>query len=214
MAVDLSELSRADRVAVLRARMDAVGAAPAPDIVPDEGISAPEGLGISFPRKAVVHCSDTPAFVVEIVRTAVQDGNFVAVVGWPDLLLAEISQGLDKVVTVPDPGPDPLNTVAVLCEGMDVVIYRSGVQLELSPVRARPLLGKLRKGKAVLLLVNLTAPSPYLAMDAEVSGFHGIGPGTGRIRGFDIQVQLRMKTGVQSRRVRVGEAARTQLRVV
>lgn len=214
VAAELSGLSRADQVAALRARMDAVGASSAPDIVPDEGIPTPSGLGMNFPRKAVLQCSDTPAFVVEIIRTAVQEGNFVAVVGWPDLLLADISTGLEKIVAVPDPGSDPLNTVAVLCEGMDLVVYRSEAQLNLTPVRARPLLGKLRKGNAALLLVNLTAPSPYLVMDAQVQGFRGIGAGTGRIRGFDIEVELRTKMGVSSRTVRVGEPERAKLRVV
>ncbi|QGU02803.1 hypothetical protein CKALI_09740 [Corynebacterium kalinowskii] len=196
--------------------MDAVGAIPAPEVLPEEGIPGPVGLGVNFPRRVVLQCSDTPAFVIEIVRTAVQDGNFVAVVGWPDLLLTEIGQGLEKVVAVPDPGVEPLNTVAVLCEGMDLVVYRSEVQLSLSPVRARPLLGKLRKGNAALLLVGLTAPSPHVVMDAKVRGFHGIGPGTGRIRGFQIQVQLRAKTGVSTRVVQVGEPGhkKTRLRVV
>lgn len=214
VVADLSGLSRVDQVAALRARMDAVGVRPTPDIGPDEGIPAPDGLGVSFPRKAVLQCSDTPALVVEIIRTAVQEGNFVAVVGWPDLLLAEVGEGLEKIVAVPDPGPDPLNTVTVLCEGMDLVVYRSEAQLNLTPVRARPLLGKLRKGNAALLLINLTAPSPYLVMDAQVQGFRGIGAGTGRIRGFDIAVELRTKMGVRSRTVRVGEPVQIQLRVV
>ncbi|QTH60288.1 hypothetical protein J5O04_03945 [Corynebacterium hindlerae] len=206
-------MSREDRIATLRARMESVGAKPRPDFPEEQGIPAPQELQLTFPRRTVSHCTDTPAFAVEIIRTAVQNGNFVAVVGWPDLLLSDIGQALQNVVTIPDPGPDPLNTVAVLAEGMDVVIYRAEVSQELSPVRARPLLGKLRKGNAALLLVNLTSPSPHVTLTAKVVQFHGIGPGTGRIRGLEIDVDIATKTGCRTRRLTVGDV-RPRLRVV
>lgn len=209
----LAGLSRADRIAHLRARMEAVGATPAPDIVPDQGIPAPGGAHFSLVKRAVTHCSDTPALVVEIIRTAVRDGNFVAVVGWPELLLADVEEGLSNVVAIPDPGPDPLNTVAVLTEGMDLVIYRTAAPLQLSPVRARPLLGKLRKGNAALLLINVRAPSPHLTVQAQVRNFHGIGPGTGRIQGLEIEIAVSGKTGTRHTMLKVGEVA-PRLRVV
>lgn len=213
VAGELSTLSREDRIATLRARMEAVGAAPRPELPEEQGIPAPPTLQLTFPRRAVVHCTDTPAFVVEIIRAAVQEGNFVAVVGWPELLLSDVAQSLPNVVTVPDPGPDPLNTVAVLTEGMDVVIYRAEAPQELSPVRARPLLGKVRNGNAAVLLVNLTSPSPHLTLTAKVTRFHGIGPGTGRIRGLEIDVEITTKMGRRVQKLTVGEA-QSHLRVV
>lgn len=213
VAGGLAGLDRAERIATLRARMAAVGAVPTPDVVSEPGLPAPAGLPLSFARRTVTQCSDTPALVLEIIRTVVGDGGFVAIVGWPDLLLADLGEGMANVVAIPDPGPEPLNTVAVLTEGMDLVVYRSEASLQLSPVRARPLLGKLRKGRAALLLVNLQVPSPQASLQAQVVNFHGIGAGTGRIRSLDIQVQVQRKTGHQSALVRVG-VDRPRLRVV
>ena len=103
---------------------------------------------------------------------------------------------------------DPLGVAAVLTEGLDLVVYRSPVALALSPVRCRPLLGKLRKGRAALMMVGATVPSPALTVTGDIQAFHGIGRGTGRITGVDIRVRAQSKGGrPASASITVGQAA-------
>ena len=49
---------------------------------------------------------------------------------------------------------DPLAVAGVLVEGLDLVVLHTPQPLNLSPVRARPLLARLRKGNAALVAVN------------------------------------------------------------
>lgn len=114
---------------------------------------------------------------------------------------------LNRIIAVPDPGGDPLGVTAVLTEGLDLVVFRSPVELALSPVRCRPLLGKLRKGRAALMMVGATVPSPALTVTGDVEAFHGIGRGTGRITGVDIRVRAQSKSAhPASATVTVGQA--------
>lgn len=201
-AVDLEGLSRSERVAALRSRMAALGSEQAPEVeeVADEGvIGVPSGLasvlpGGGIPRQQVMSLSNSPALAVEIISHVTAAGGHVAVVGWPELLLAQVvEQGdLSRVVAIPDPGADPWSITGVLVEGMDVVFHR-GAPVELSPARARPILARVRAGQAALVTIDARLPGTALHMDANVVGYHGIGRGTGRIRGVDIAVRTEAK---------------------
>lgn len=150
--------------------------------------------GGGLPRRAVTHVSDCPALIVEMLLQVADAGGYAGVVGWPELSYAALApESLARVIAVPDPGVDPLGVAGVLVEGLDLVVFRTPVPLALSPVRARPLLGKLRKGRAALALVGATVPSPALTVTGEVEDFHGIGRGTGRITGMDIRVRAEFK---------------------
>lgn len=198
-----TSLSRAERVAELRSRMAQIGGeVPEQDtrVVDDVDVL---GLGEKFqhvlpggglPRKSVTHMSDTPALVVEMLEQVVASGGYAGVVGWPELSYAALPPDeLERIIAVPDPGADPLGVASVLVEGLDLVVWRSPAALELSPVRARPLLGKLRKGRAALMLVGATVPSPALTVSGQVCQFRGIGKGSGRITGLDIRVRAQAK---------------------
>ena len=201
-AVDLEGLSRSERVAALRSRMAALGSEQAPEIeesADEDVISVPIGLtsvlpGGGIPRRQVMSLSNSPALAVEIISHVTAAGGHVAVVGWQELLLAQVvEQGdLSRVVTIPDPGADPWSITGVLVEGMDVVFHH-GAPVELSPARARPLLARLRAGQAALVTIDARLPGTSLHMDANVVGYHGIGRGTGRIRGVDIAVRTEAK---------------------
>ena len=144
--MDLATLDRGDRIAVLRSRMAALGGTEAPAVAdPEEILPVPSELGKllvsgGLARRQAVAVSDCPALVVEIICSVTARGGQVAVVGWPDLLLAQVSESgdVDKVIVIPDPGPDPWSVVGVLVEGMDLVIYRGGVQgsEKVTPTRA------------------------------------------------------------------------------
>ena len=88
---------------------------------------------------------------------------------------------------------EDLTVAGVLAEGLDLVVLRTRTELRLSPVRVRPLLARLRKGNAALVAVNVGVPSPALRVSGQVAQFHGIGRGTGRIRGIDVRVRATVK---------------------
>lgn len=217
--------ARAEQIAELRSKMAQIGGE-----VPGGGngsagfgeeIASGEGVlrlgeqfrfilpGGGLPRNAVTHMSDTPVLVAEMLLHVVEEGGHAAVVGWPELSYAGIDRKhLDRIIAVPDPGADPLGIAAVFTEGLDLVVYRSPAQLALSPVRCRPLLGKLRKGRAALMMVGATVPSPALTVTGDIQSFHGIGRGTGRITGVDIRVRAQSKSShPASATITVGQAA-------
>lgn len=180
--------------------MAELGGDAAPQVVAGEGVlSVPGGLaqvlpGGGLPRRAVTQVSDTPALVVELLDRVAGAGGTVGVIGWPELSYAGMSAGaLERVIAVPEPGIEDLTVAGVLAEGLDLVVLRTRTELRLSPVRARPLLARLRKGNAALVAVNVAVPSPALRVSGQVAQFHGIGRGTGRIRGIDVRVRATAK---------------------
>lgn len=203
-APDLAGLSRSERIAALRAHMQSFDSAvPAPpEYVSGGGPDSIETLdqlgkllpGGGFPRKSVTGMANCPALVAEVIAHATSRGLHVGVVGWPELLLAHVAESgdLSKVIVVPDPGVDPWAITAVLAEGLDMVIHH-GSPVTLSPARARPVLAKIRGGHAAVLSVDARLPGTDVAVDAEVVTYRGIGAGTGRIRGVDIEVAVRAK---------------------
>ena len=201
-AVDLEGLSRSERVAALRSRMAALGSGQASEVevTADEGVvelSSELGAllpGGGLPRRQVMSLSNSPALAVEMISHVTAAGGHVAVVGWTELLLAQVVEhgDLSRVVTVPDPGADPWGVTGVLVEGMDVVFHH-GPPVELSPARARPILARVRAGQAALVTVDARLPGTAMKVDASVVRYHGIGQGTGRIRGVDIAVRTEAK---------------------
>ena len=149
-------------------------------------------------RGSAVRCSECPAFIIELVCQATEEGYYVALVGWPELALAQVCErgDISKVVAVPDPGTDPWSVSATLVEGMDFVIQRvraASQQRVLSPARARPVAARLRQGRAVLITVGQHVPYAALRLDARVESYPGIGRGCGRIRGVEVRVQAYSK---------------------
>lgn len=175
-------------------------------IVPvDEGESVLDvGLPRGLPRRAVTEVGDSPALIVEIIRHVSAAGGHVGVVGWPELSYAGLEH-LDKIIAVPDPGSDPLGIASVLVEGLDLVVCRSAVEMNLSPVRARPVTGRLRVGVAALVMVGWKVPSPALRIEADITTYRGIGRGAGRITGYDMDVRLVDKRGRTRTTYTVGE---------
>lgn len=212
-------VGRAEQIADLRAKIAQIGGG-VPGQVGQPVVADVDVLGMGeqfrfllpgggLPRRAVTHMSDCPALIVEMLLAVTAAGGHAGVVGWPELSYAALPpESLERIIAVPDPGADPPGITAVLCEGLDMVVYRSPAPLALSPVRSRPLLGKLRTGRAALMLVGATVPSPALAVTGRVEQFRGIGQGTGRITGLDIRVRAQGK-GAQpmSGTVTVGAAA-------
>ena len=192
--------SRVDQIAELRARMAAIGGEVPQQVVEDaETLAVAGGLSLvlpngGLPRRAVTHVSDTPALIVELIGQVVQAGGRAGVVGWPELSYAGIGEdAMERVVAVPDAGLDDLSVAGVLAEGLDLVVLRTRSPFQLTPVRARPLLARIRKGQAALVCVNVEVPSPALTVTGQLAQFHGIGRGIGRITGIDFDVRAQAK---------------------
>lgn len=197
------------RIAALRAQIEKLEGAHKVGAVDTAGSSVRELVALpgrwaqllpggGLARRAVTELNDCAALAAQLLTDVTAAGGFVAVVGWPELSWAQVvAEGNPRrAVAVPDPGPNPWLATTALVEGMDVVIHR-GAPGELSPTRARPLLAKLRAGTAALLCIGPHIPGTALSLRAEVVNYRGIGPGTGRIRGFDVDVQV---TGKNLRR--------------
>ena len=170
--------SRVDQIAELRARMAAIGGEVPQQVVEDaETLAVAGGLSLvlpngGLPRRAVTHVSDTPALIVELIGQVVQAGGRAGVVGWPELSYAGIGEdAMERVVAVPDAGLDDLSVAGVLAEGLDLVVLRTRSPFQLTPVRARPLLARIRKGQAALVCVNVEVPSPALTVTGQLAQF-------------------------------------------
>ena len=110
---------------MLRTRMRAMERGPEEELVdtlPGLARLLPAG---GLARRQVVHCVNCPALVVELICHLTARGGYVGVVGWPDLLLAQVAEegAIERVVTVPDPGLESWMVTGVLAEGLDPVSY-------------------------------------------------------------------------------------------
>ena len=204
-------LDRPDRVAVLRARMQAMEQEDEDELVdtlPQLARLLPAG---GLARRKVVSCAECPALVVELICHLTARGGHVGIVGWPDLSLAQVAEmgSLNNVVTVPDPGLEAWAVTSVLAEGMDLIIHH-GPPGELSPAKARPVWAKIRGGQAAVLTVGARLPGTAVRIGAEVSTYRGIGKGSGRIRGVDIDLAVDSKKGTARGSLTMGEARRLE----
>lgn len=179
---------------MLRTRMRAMERGPEEELVdtlPGLARLLPAG---GLARRHVVHCTNCPALVVELICHLTARGGHVGVVGWPDLLLTQVAEEgvIERVVTVPDPGVDSWMVTGVLAEGLDLVIHH-GPPGEVSPTKARPVLAKVRGGRAAVLTVGTRLPGTAVGIGAQVSAYRGVGKGSGRIRGVDMDVEVTSK---------------------
>ena len=205
-------LSRSDRVAMLRTRMRAMERGPEEELVdtlPGLARLLPAG---GLARRQVVHCASCPALVVELICHLTARGGHVGVVGWPDLLLAQVAEegAIERVVTVPDPGLESWMVTGVLAEGLDLVVHH-GPPGEVSPTKARPVLAKVRGGRAAVLTVGTRLPGTAVGIGARVSAYRGVGKGSGRIRGVDMDVEVTSKQGASRGVLTVGQRRRLEV---
>ncbi len=208
---------RAETLARLRGRIAAVegGGSPAPMPMPQTAPPAPvpeqmrvqapasadasrtaESVpaGLPEPARGTVGTLDgSPTVLLGLIAQITSGGGHVAVIGLPRLGLiagAEMGAVLDRVVWVPDPGPDPEAVAAVLIDGMDLVVL-DPARAEVPPTRARAITARVRRSSARLLVVGARWPGADTRIDAAVTGCVGLGRGHGRISGLELTVRVR-----------------------
>ena len=162
-------------------------AAPDPlaEVLPHGGVPRGSVLRLS---SAAPGGSGTTSLLLTLL--AAPRGVWSAVVGMPGLgvlAAAELGVDLDRLGLIPDPGPDVLQVLSVLADGVDVIA--TAAPAKVPPARARVLTGRLRQQGAVLLVVGHW-PGADLTLTITDVRWSGIGQGHGRLRDREIDVEV------------------------
>jgi hypothetical protein len=109
-------------------------------------------------------------------------------VGLPGLGLvaaAEAGLAVDRLALIPRPGPDWVDAVGALLDGMDIVVIATpaGVPAQL----ATRLAAKTRQRGGVLIPVGRW-PGADITLEVVGGSWHGLGEGPGRLRRREVEV--------------------------
>lgn len=143
-------------------------------------------------KGAVSSIDAAGAVVAGILAEVTAAGGHVALVGLPDfapLSIVEHGGDLSRVLDVPEPGESPLEVVALLADGVDVVVVK--LDRTPPPSAARPVMARLRGSGCALLYVGEGWPGSKVSVASRVTAIHGLGAGHGRIRGVEFHVTAR-----------------------
>ncbi len=154
---------------------------------PGGGLPVQSGLeqllpGGALTRGSTVVVSGSTSLALALLARASREGSWVALVGLPEIgVLAAHQAGFDleRVVLVPDPGPDGPRAVAALLDGVDVVVV--GSRVALGHGDRRRLSARARERSAVLLSTG-PWPGARTVLTAGASRWEGLGRGHGRLR--------------------------------
>ncbi|MGW1743636.1 hypothetical protein ACWCPQ_33115 [Nocardia sp. NPDC001965] len=206
-----------------RARAASGGCVPGPTAVPrgENGLPAPVAAATGLRREilpvpsplapllpdgglvkgTVTAYTGAGSLLAGLLATVTGSGGHAAAVGLPRLGLlatAEMGARLDRLAVVADAGRDPVEVAAVLLDGMELVVLGLG-GATVAPARARVLTAKARGKAATLIVTGGSWPAPDLNVEAKVSGYTGLGTGSGRIRSIALDVAVRTGTGMPQR---------------
>ncbi|NNH71983.1 hypothetical protein HLB23_19340 [Nocardia uniformis] len=163
-----------------------------------ESLSVPPALADLLPegglvKGSVVVYTGASSLLSGLLAAVTGAGGHAAAVGLPRLGLlaaAEMGAQLGRLAVVADPGPDPLEVASVLLDGLDLVILGlNGVTVPLS--RARVLAARARSKSSTLVVTNGAWSLPALRIDTRVTGYDGLGRGSGRLRTVCLEVSVR-----------------------
>lgn len=173
-----------------------------------------------LPRGGVVSVSGASGSVsLLFTLLAAPATTWSALVGMPDAgLLAAHELGVDltRLVLVPDPGPDVLQVLSVLADGVDLiaVVPPTGANFGAAPARLRVLTARLRQSGAVML-VQGRWPGADLVLESRIENWSGIGRGSGRLRDRELVVEVTGRGAAGRRRsaVMLLKSGRTRVEV-
>ncbi|WP_372594712.1 hypothetical protein [Actinotalea sp.] len=139
------------------------------------------GLLPSLDRGTTLTVAGSTSLLLALLAEASAAGSWVALVGMPGvgvLAASQLGLALDRVVLVPDPGPEGSRVLAALLDGMDAVVVGA---VALSDADRRRLSARARERSAVLLTTT-PWPGASVVLTASVSRWGGVGRGEGRLR--------------------------------
>jgi hypothetical protein len=169
--------------------------APLAEILPRGGL----------PRGGVVSLSgESGSLSLLFTLLAAPVNAWSALVGMPDagLLAAhELGVDLDRLVLIPDPGPEVLQILSVLADGVDLiaVVPPRSANFGAAPARLRVLTARLRQSGAVML-VQGQWPGADLVLESRIESWSGIGEGYGRLRDRELVVEVKGRGAAGRRR--------------
>jgi hypothetical protein len=132
--------------------------------------------------------SGATSLLFALLAQASTAGSWCAAVGMPRLGLvaaAEAGVAVDRLALVPHPGPDWVDTVGALLDGVDIVALATpgGV----APQLAARIVARARQRGAVLVAVGAW-PGVDTTLDVVRARWHGLGQGVGRLRRREVEV--------------------------
>jgi hypothetical protein len=213
---------RAQVVGELRHRMAMVGAAEDEETGPVLPVAAPLAAALprgGLARGSVVSVLGQGATSLLFTLLAGPEAPWTALVGMPGvglLAAAEFGIDLDRVVVIPEPGPDVLQVLSILVDGVDMIAVTLPTQVMPSPSRQRVLTGRLRQRGSVLLVMG-PWPGADLVLTASWTGFSGLGRGHGRLRDRELSVEVGGRGAAAGRGTRASlllRAGRTAVEIV
>ena len=105
------------------------------------------------------------------------------------LAASEFGIDLDRVVLVPNPGPDVLQVISILIDGVDILAVALPAGARPTQSRLRVLTGRLRQRGAVVLSMG-PWPGADLVLRSRWAGVAGVGRGHGRLRDRSLVVDV------------------------
>ncbi|VBA47976.1 hypothetical protein [Mycobacterium attenuatum] len=170
----------------------------ADDLLPEsESTLAMPELPALLPRGTVAVLSGARSLLLSMVAAVTAAGGNAAIVGQPDIgLLAAVEMGADlsRLAVIPDPGTDPVEVVAVLIDGMDLVVLGLGGR-RVTRTRARAVVARARNKGCTLLVTDGDWEGVSTRLEARVCGYEITAcsrgaplPGFGRISRVRLQI--------------------------
>jgi hypothetical protein len=192
-------VDRANRIALQRGNLALV---PQPVTTATEAVPDTTGLLPCDPQLApllpwrglkrgvTITATGSTSLLLMLLADAMRNtDSWAAVVGMPEMgwvAAAELGLAMDRVATIPDPGPDWPTIVAALLDGADLVVAATPVGPAASI--AKSLAARARQKGSVLITTGQW-PGADLALTATERRWHGLRTdGRGRLRGCELDV--------------------------
>ncbi len=140
-------------------------------------------------RGSTVAVQGSTALLFALLADATEQGSWAAVIGLPGLgMIAASEAGVEvsRLALVPDSGGDPVNVVAALLDGVDLVVV--GPTARFPDADARRLSARARHRGGVLLPFR-DWPGADVRLDCARARWHGPERGNGSLRGREVTIR-------------------------